>query len=169
MNEDIRETFHMNIKKLLAAGLLIMMAQLMVAQVSNPFFDRLKDVKEAQFQNISEAMMSLVRDGLEGEDADSPYMKYVKSMKMLEFDVANTPAVLKAAREETAKLEKAGMTKIISVNEDDQESHIYITKKGNIISEIFLWGYDNEDGFTAVQLNGSFTESVLDSVLDGFK
>ena len=109
---------------------------------------------------VGEELMALAKAGVEDPE-EKAVMEHMKSMKMLHFDVANTPAVLKKAREEAAKLEKAGMTKLVSELDDAQEAAIYIVKKGNTILELFLWGYDNEDGFFSVQMNGSFTEDEL--------
>ena len=147
-------------KKLVAAGLLMMMAQLTFAQVSNPFFEALKGAKGAEMVEVGEELMALAKAGVEDPE-EKAVMEHMKSMKMLHFDVANTEAVLKKAREEAAKLEKAGMTKLVSELDDAQEAAIYIVKKGNTILELFLWGYDNEDGFYSVQMNGTFTEDEL--------
>ncbi|MDO4994304.1 MAG: DUF4252 domain-containing protein [Bacteroidales bacterium] len=154
-----------NFKKLLAAGLLMMMAQLMVAQVSNPFFEKLKGAKGAEMMEIGEELMTLARMGVETPE-DKALMEHAKSMKVLNLDSANTPAVLKTAREEAAKIEKSGMTKLLSEQEDAQEASIYILKKDNVIQEFFMWGYDNEDGFFAVQMNGTFTEDELGGLMN---
>ena len=150
----------MNLKKLLAAGLLMMMAQLMVAQVSNPFFEKLKGAKGAELVEIGEELMALARAAADDAE-EKAMMEHMKSMKMLHIDSANTPAVLATARTEADKLEKAGMSKLLSELEDAQEASIYLLKKGDTIHELFIWGYDNEDGFYAIQMNGTFKEDEL--------
>ena len=149
-----------NFKKLLAAGLLMMMAQLMVAQVSNPFFEKLKGAKGAEVMEINEGLMALARMSVESPEGKA-LMEHIKSMKVLNLDSANTPAVLKTAREEADKIEKAGMTKLVSEQKDTEEACVYVLKKDNVIQEFFMWGYDNEDGFFAVQMNGTFTKDEL--------
>ncbi|MDO4995184.1 MAG: DUF4252 domain-containing protein [Bacteroidales bacterium] len=151
----------MNIKKLLAAGLLVMMAQLMVAQVSNPFFDKLKGAKGAEMVEISEADMLKFRTLSEA-------WKHIKSMKGLYIDSTNADAVLKTARTEAEKLEKAGMTNLLSETEDAQETAIYVIKKGNTFLEIFIWGYEKEVGFYSMQLNGTFSEDEIYVLIDEF-
>ncbi|MCR4612408.1 MAG: DUF4252 domain-containing protein [Bacteroidaceae bacterium] len=155
-----------NFKKLLAAGLLMMMAQLMVAQVSNPFFDKLKGAKGAEVMEFGEELMAvLARMSVESPE-EKALMQHIKSMKVLNLDSANTPAVLKTAREEADKIEKAGMTKLVSEQKEAEEVSVYVLKKDNVIQEFFMWGYDNEDGFFAVQMNGTFTEDELGGLMN---
>ena len=150
----------MNIKKFLAAGLLMMMAQLTFAQVSNTFFEALKGAKGAELVEVGEELMALAKAAADDPE-EKAMMEKMKSMKMLHIDVANTPQALPKARAAAEKLEKAGMTKLLSELEDAQEASIYLLKKGNIIQELFIWGYDNEDGFYSIQMNGTFTEDEL--------
>ena len=138
----------------------MMMAQVTFAQVSNTFFEALKGAKGAEFVEFNEELMGLMGNFIDDPE-EKAMMEHVKSMKMLHIDLANTPAVLAKARAEAAKLEKAGMTKLMSELEDAQEAAVYVRKKGSTIHELFIWSYDNEDGFYSVQMNGTFTEDEL--------
>ena len=58
------------------------------------------------------------------------------------------------------------MTKLVSEQKDAEEAAVYVLKKDNVIQEFFMWGYDNEDGFFAVQMNGTFTEDELGGLMN---
>lgn len=150
-------------KKLVAAGLLMLMTQLTFAQVSNTFFEALKGAKGAELVEVGEELMALAKAAADDPE-EKAMMEKMKSMKMLHIDSANTPQALPKARAAAEKLEKAGMSKLLSELEDAQEASIYLLKKGNIIQELFIWGYDNEDGLYSIQMNGTFSEDELDEL-----
>ena len=156
----------MLLKKFLTVVLLMMMAQLTFAQVSNPFFEKIKTFKGAELDDISEARMELIRPSMSDNPASKALMDKTKSMKTLSIDPDNTPAARPTARAEAAKLEKAGMTKFMSEVKDAQEINIYILKKGSTIIEFFFWVYDHEEGFFAMQMIGTFTEDDLDKLAE---
>lgn len=152
----------MNIKKLLAASLLMMMAQLMVAQVSNPFFEKLKSAKGAEVMEIGEELMPMLKALLENPEHKAA-MEHVTSQKTLSIDLENTPAALATVRSEAAKLEKAGMTKLYSETESNNEGAGYVHVKDDGITEIFVWFY-NKAGFMAIQMNGTFSKADLNNL-----
>ena len=150
-------------KKILAVVLLLMMAQLTFAQVSNSFFEKMKTFKGAELMDFDEEMMALFRAVAGDNEVSKAMMDKTKSMKILTIDIENTSAALSTARAETAKLEKAGMTKLNDVK-DAQEGFTYILKKGSTITEFFFWVYDNEYGFCAMQMVGTYQEDELDKL-----
>ncbi len=150
---------------LLTLAILLTVSQLTYAQDVSSLINRFKDERGAEYVSIPSFVMSICKLFMDGDKEEKRIAKRVNALQVLSLEDCSKDVRTRFAKA-SRELNTSGYEMLMQVNEDGEQTTIYLKELKSGLKEFVLRIDEKGDEFTLIVIKGSLTPQEIKDLID---
>lgn len=150
-------------KTFITTIIMLIACQYSLAQSVNSLFENFKHEQKAEYQSVSPFMMKIARLFMNDDDAESRFVKGIKSVKVLDLEECSAK-VKESFKEQVSQLKLKGYEPLLTVKEDGETIKILAKTDEQSIRELLLYTVSQEE-CSAVLMKGKIRKEDIATII----